>query len=584
MPPKTNAERQKAYRERLKKDKPKEEKQELRAKWRQANAKRAERKQKAYSTTKQNNTLEVRKNAKNNTTILNERLQKLTEENTQLKRRNKNLRQACNRMKKRVEILKKRLLQQIRPDNDAISIETRQCDDTPLTKSNSFLEETLPNVSMTEKEKVKKKLILLNTITDSLKSEFNKADTKEKKVLKKVATNDIANKYKLKTAISNVFGLKGRIRKTKSINEMKKKYKKDIQDFFEKEDKMTKNIPENIIPIKGTMKLHQIVTDGNTTHKYKMLSCFDCQKNICCDCYYTKEHELLSNTLSEPKASYSNKPQALKKQKPAAKRFKRINSSTTTESNYTSKKENVKRQPLEQVTLLSSSRLMSANHVYYDTEVKCLKADETQHGKENFKNKGKGTGKKTAKQQKDMEEDKGETDKPSKEIKSHEEEGSTPDINTKPIILEDLMSEEALTTDEKYIMSDAMSFNEPDFNFDDLDNVDVIIQNNNATKNNTEHENVYNENVPIEGTHKVKGKTCGLTILSDEILENIHTKKKVVYKGLKPLSLNNYVHAPKLCDPKIKKRIVKPNVFRKEFNYYKDKEEIYKALMDNDSN
>lgn len=96
--------------------------------------------------------------------------------------------------------------------------------------------------------------------------------------------------------------------------------------------KMTKNIPENIIPIKGTMKLHQIVTDGNTTIKYKLLSCFDCQKNICCDCYYTKEHELLSNTLSEPKASCSNKPQALKKQKPAAKRFKRINSSTTTES------------------------------------------------------------------------------------------------------------------------------------------------------------------------------------------------------------------------------------------------------------
>lgn len=741
MPPKTNAERQKSYRERLKKDKPskyeeirvkhlekvkenikkkkeklsEQEKQELRAKWRQANAKRAESKKKTKTTTKQNNTLEVRKNAKNNTTILKERLKQLTEENTQLKRRNKNLRQACNRMKKRVEILKKQLSKQIRPDNDAISIETRQCDDTPLTKSNSFLEETLPNVSMTEKEKVKKKLILLNTITDSLKTEFNKADTKEKKVLKKVATNDIANKYKLKTAISNVLGLKGRIRKTISRNEIKKKYKKDIKDFFEREDvsrpsagknecitrnkekvqkrylmgpiyklyrkyrieggkaslqtfyrfrpfsvvkprlqdrntcacikhsnlsfkaislkklgllqssdidelmknvtcskcfkcmysecsecknkklavdltinedspvewlqwkmgthtyikidkkkcvekqtkkyskqvvkgtvntlikefqndvhkfkihyynvqhqylawkkcienldedeaalicdfsenflckqseeiqaihfggsrnqvtlhtcvlyrknvdpqsicsispnnehgpgaiwahldpimklcqnftikkihifsdspatqyrqkhnfflfeqkikeygfeyatwnffeashgkgpadgvggalkrqldnhishgnditnaqeaydylmvnskvkmfyinendiqKMTKNIPANVIPIKGTMQLHQIVTDVNTAIKYKLLSCFDCHKNICCDCYYTKEHELLPNTLSEPKASCSNKRPSLKKQKPAAKRFKRMNSSTTEES------------------------------------------------------------------------------------------------------------------------------------------------------------------------------------------------------------------------------------------------------------
>lgn len=238
---------------------------------------------------------------------------------------------------------------------------------------------------------------------------------------------------------------------------------------------------------------------------------------------------------------------------------------------------------------------MSANQAFYDTEVKCLKADETQQGKENFKGKGKGTGKKTVKQQKDMEEEKypinvmnvlkqtGETDKQSKEIKSHEEEGSTTDINTKPIILKHLVSDEILTMDEKCIW-DAMSFNEQGFDFNDLDNVDVIIQNNNSTKNNTEHENVNIENVPIEGTHKVEEKTCGLTIINDEILENTDTKKKVVFKGLKPLSLNNYLPAPKRCDPKIKKRIVKPNVSRKEFNYYKDKEEIYKALMDSDSN
>lgn len=141
MAPKTNAERQKAYRERLKLEKPnkyeeirikhlkkvkenikkkkeiltEEEKEELRAKWRQANANRAERRKKANPTTKQNNTLEVRKYAKNNTKILKEKLKKLTDENTQLKRRNKNLRQACNRMKRRVGILKIRLLERTRP-------------------------------------------------------------------------------------------------------------------------------------------------------------------------------------------------------------------------------------------------------------------------------------------------------------------------------------------------------------------------------------------------------------------------------------------------------------------------------------
>lgn len=95
---------------------------------------------------------------------------------------------------------------------------------------------------------------------------------------------------------------------------------------------MIKSIPEHIIPIKGTMKLHQILTDGNRTIKYKLLSCFDCNKNICCDCYYTKEHELLPNILTETKASCSYKQQTLKKQIPPAKRFKRINSSLTTES------------------------------------------------------------------------------------------------------------------------------------------------------------------------------------------------------------------------------------------------------------
>ncbi|KAL0830072.1 hypothetical protein ABMA28_003529 [Loxostege sticticalis] len=65
------------------------------------------------------------------------------------------------------------------------------------------------------KIKGKKEVNFAKHITDSLKREFNKADTKEKEVLKKVATNDIANKYKSKTAISNVL---------------------EIQDFFERED------------------------------------------------------------------------------------------------------------------------------------------------------------------------------------------------------------------------------------------------------------------------------------------------------------------------------------------------------------
>lgn len=93
MPPKSNAERQKAYRERLKKEKPdkyeeirmkhlkkvkenikkkkeiltEEDKQELRVKWRQANSKRAEIKKKAKTTTQDNSNLEVSQRKSNTT-------------------------------------------------------------------------------------------------------------------------------------------------------------------------------------------------------------------------------------------------------------------------------------------------------------------------------------------------------------------------------------------------------------------------------------------------------------------------------------------------------------------------------------
>lgn len=257
MPPKTNAERQKTYRERLKKEKPdkyeeirvkhlekvkenikkkkqtftEKDKEEQRAKWRKENARRAETRKKAKNTIQDNNasTLEIRNKARNNTKILQESVGKLIEENTQLKRRYKNLRQKCNRMKRRMLILKTQL-------DERHQIKTTHCEDTPLTKTNSFLEETLPTISDSEKEKVKKQLLLLNTITDSLKTEFNKADPKEKKVLKKVATNEIANKHKLKSRITEILGLKGNIRLMKARNEVRKKYMKDIHDFFERED------------------------------------------------------------------------------------------------------------------------------------------------------------------------------------------------------------------------------------------------------------------------------------------------------------------------------------------------------------
>lgn len=107
---------------------------------------------------------------------------------------------------------------------------------TPMTQTNNFIYNTIPYVPEKEKERIKKKILQLNVLNRSLGQEYNNAtDNKTRWVLKNVVSNDVTKKYKLKNELTKGLGLKGRIRK---LTKKQKIYKeaKEIRDFFNRDD------------------------------------------------------------------------------------------------------------------------------------------------------------------------------------------------------------------------------------------------------------------------------------------------------------------------------------------------------------
>lgn len=255
--PMSNAERQKRYRERLKVEKPEkheelrikhlekvkknvkmiaemteEEKNVQREKWKEANNRRSQKKNHSAPQINldQRNNSSTQKKAKINF------ITAIKSENKTLKKKNRNMKRQLYRYKAQIKNLTHKLtsanqrinsltinnpqLEQIleneHPSENLIINQAEVTDATPVTKTNQFLEE-LPSISQEEKEKVKKKIFLLNTLTDCLKESYNNADTHEKKtVLKNIALNETARKYEMKTKMSKTLGLKGRSRIFKS--------------------------------------------------------------------------------------------------------------------------------------------------------------------------------------------------------------------------------------------------------------------------------------------------------------------------------------------------------------------------------
>lgn len=269
--------------------------------------------------------------------------------------------------------------------------------------------------------------------------------------------------------------------------------------------------------------------------------------------------------------------------------------------------------------MLLTSRFMSANRVFYGTDANgftTMKDEqysipqdtEKEKCKGNRKGvaKGKGKGKKTVKPQQIINDEKDsinrteilrQTDEADnlqsktenlqsnetkrheeEELKSHQEEELKnyeegelkTDINSMPVIFfEDLIGEEVLITDDKDIF-DALPFDNQEFKFNNIDNKDS----DGMVKNNI--------TIDYKNNKNIKAKTCGLTILKEEKLENI--TNKISYGKLKPLSLNSYINVTEKTKTKSEKLTMKPKISRKDNNikYCKDSEEIYNALMDSD--
>ena len=94
------------------------------------------------------------------------------------------------------------------------------------------------NISPSEKEKVKKELFLKNILCESIKSQYELASSNEQKnILKNIVVNSLVKKYRLKTKLEAIIGLKGRIRvPTKTIPGKHVALAQKIHNFFLRDD------------------------------------------------------------------------------------------------------------------------------------------------------------------------------------------------------------------------------------------------------------------------------------------------------------------------------------------------------------
>ncbi|CAG5008253.1 unnamed protein product [Parnassius apollo] len=95
------------------------------------------------------------------------------------------------------------------PDNVVMQTMQKANELTPLTKTNIFINEELPQISESSKAKVKQKLLQHHVMEDSLKETYRGTKKfKERRVLKNIINSKAAIKYNLKTKMTKYLGLK----------------------------------------------------------------------------------------------------------------------------------------------------------------------------------------------------------------------------------------------------------------------------------------------------------------------------------------------------------------------------------------
>lgn len=257
--PLTGAERQKRYIERLKIEQPEkyeekrkkhldkvkqrqkkivnltaEEKTIQRKKWREANKKKKDKKQ---SLLQKENEEKLKKRREFRAALYKS---KLKSHNDELRKKVTDLNRKIIALQKKIYRCKKinqRLNEQLKNQSAENNLQTVNTPGTtPLSKTTSFIDSLSAPIPDMDKNKIKKKIFELNVLSDSLKSQYNIADTNETKVkLKSIAENDITAKYNMKTNFTQKLGLKGRIRRNRSKN-LYRKLEQDIKFFFLRDD------------------------------------------------------------------------------------------------------------------------------------------------------------------------------------------------------------------------------------------------------------------------------------------------------------------------------------------------------------
>lgn len=270
--PMSAAEKQKKYRERLKKDNPQkyeevqkkakeraarhyekkkstyteEQKLELRQKWKddRRKAKDAKFAQQGAQTT---SNLEQDKNCQLICRNTQRRVEyRLKQENAQLRLRLntlskgfKTLQKKITRQQKKIDQMQKdyqNVLIQLatEPEIDNVSEELEE--KTPTKKVEELINNNIPHIETPKKEEIKKKLLEYTVLTESLKSEFKTANNTEKKVLRKVLDNNIVKKYKHKTKLRILVGYKSNLKNYRQKKMKTTALQKKIECFYNRDD------------------------------------------------------------------------------------------------------------------------------------------------------------------------------------------------------------------------------------------------------------------------------------------------------------------------------------------------------------
>lgn len=155
------------------------------------------------------------------------------------KKRVKVLQKKVNRYGKKIQSLKETIKKLEGKNNSQTTITTEDNIEemTPLSKTNSYVQNNLPDIPESQKESVKRQLFEHNVLVSALKNKYRESKTVEKNVLKDVIESETTKKYKLKSKFSRYLGLKANIRRAShTIKKRRMNLLNSLYHFYNRDD------------------------------------------------------------------------------------------------------------------------------------------------------------------------------------------------------------------------------------------------------------------------------------------------------------------------------------------------------------